>query len=144
MVKNGIYLLDTNIVSEGAKMYPTTNILEKLDMFADFCKVSTISWYEIQKGIKRLPDGKKKNYLIAYAKEQIQELYDFVPYTKECADIQSDIYAKLESVGKSTPYQDSQIAATALAYNLILVTRNIKDFENIALHFPLKLENWFE
>ena len=59
-----------------------------------------------KKGIKRLPDGKKKDFLLAYAEEQI--------------------------------------AATALAYNLILVTRNIKDFEGIAEFFPLKLENWFE
>ncbi len=51
------------------------------------------------------------------------------------------MYAKLESEGKAAPYQDSQIAATALAYNLILVTRNIKDFEGIAEFFPLKLEN---
>ena len=53
-----------------------------------------------------IPEGRKKDFLIAYAEEQI--------------------------------------AATALAYNLILVTRNIKDFEGIAEFFPLKLENWFE
>ena len=32
----------------------------------------------------------------------------------------------------------------ALAYNLILVARNVKDFENIAAEFTLKIENWFE
>lgn len=144
MVTNGIYLLDTNIVSEGAKVSPNQKIAEKLDIFIDYCKVSAISWYEIQKGIKRLQDGKKKSYLEAYAKEQIAALYDFVPYTKECADIQSTIFARLEPIGKSIPYQDSQIAATALAFNLILVTRNVKDFENIAKEFPLKIENWFE
>lgn len=144
MVRNGIYLLDTNIVSEGGKINPNPKIAKKLDIFADSCKLSTITWYEIQKGIKRLPDGKKKDFLLAYAEEQIAAIYDFIPYTKECAEIQSEMYAKLASGGMTAPYQDSQIAATALAYNLILVTRNIKDFEGIAEFFPLKLENWFE
>ena len=144
MVVNGIYLLDTNIVSEGARLSPDLKIAEKLDLFVDYCKFSTISWYEIQKGIKRLPDGKKKSYLEAYAREQIAAIFDFIPYTKECADIQSSVFARLDKVGKPAPYQDSQIAATALAYNLILVTRNVKDFENILAEFPLKIENWFE
>lgn len=34
--------------------------------------------------------------------------------------------------------------SSALANDLILVTRNVKDFENIRLNSRLKLENWFE
>ena len=45
-----------------------------------------------KKGIKRLPDGKKKDFLLAYAEEQIAAIYDFIPYTKECAEIQSEIH----------------------------------------------------
>ena len=144
MVAGGIYLLDTNVVSEGARVSPNPRIAERLDSAADYCKLSTVSWYEIQKGIRRLPDGRKKSYLEAYAREQIAAIFDLIPYTKECADIQSEVFARLEKVGKPAPYQDSQIAATALAYNLTLVTRNVKDFENIAAEFPLKIENWFE
>ncbi|MCR5621913.1 MAG: PIN domain-containing protein [Treponema sp.] len=144
MVSDIHYLLDTNIVSEGSKIAPNQKIADKLDAFAGYCAVSTISWYEIQKGIKRLPSGKKKDFLLAYAEEQISNVFDFIPYTKECADMQSEIFSRLESVGKAVPYQDAQIAATALAFNLTLVTRNTKDFESIASCFPLKIENWFE
>jgi len=35
------------------------------------------------------------------------------------------------------------IAATALAHNMTLVTRNVKDFSNIAEITDLKIENWF-
>lgn len=144
MVRNGMYLLDTNIVSEGSKICPNPKISEKLDVFTPYCRLSTISWYEIQKGIKRLPEGKKKDFLSAYADEQIAAVFDFVPYTKECAEIQSEMFTRLSIEGKSAPYQDSQIAATALAFDLILVTRNVKDFEGIAAYFPLKIENWFD
>ena len=37
-------------------------------------------------------------------------------------------------------YPDALIAATAKAYGLTLVTRNLKHFEHVA---ALKAENWF-
>lgn len=39
---------------------------------------------------------------------------------------------------------DAQIASVAIANNLILVTRNQKDFEPIAAVSTLMLENWFQ
>ena len=38
---------------------------------------------------------------------------------------------------------DAQIAAIAIANNLILVTRNLRDFEPMATVSTLMLENWF-
>ena len=38
------------------------------------------------------------------------------------------------------PFVDGQIAATAQAHGLILVTRNVRDFELFA---GLTVENWF-
>lgn len=135
---NGIYLLDTNIVSDGSKISPSQNVKEKLDLYSDFCKISSITWFELQKGLRRLPESKKKIYIKNYIEEQI------LPYDKNCADIQSDIFSELARNGFSVPYQDAQIAATALSNNLILVTRNIKDFNNIQKYFPLKIENCFD
>lgn len=141
---NGKYLLDTNIVSDGSKISPSQNVKDKLDLFCNSCKISAITWYELQKGIKRMNDGKKKEFLKDYVQEQVFQLYEILPYNKECADIQSDVYSKMEKNGSPIPYQDAQIAATALANNLVLVTRNTKDFLSIQAFFPLKLENWFE
>lgn len=141
---NGIYLLDTNIVSDGSKISPSQNVKEKLDLYSDFCKISSITWFELQKGLKRLPESKKKIYINNYIEEQILPFYEILPYDKNCADIQSDIFSELSRNGFSVPYQDAQIAATALSNNLILVTRNIKDFNNIQKYFPLKIENWFD
>jgi len=43
-------------------------------------------------------------------------------------------------VGQTPPYVDGQIAAIAAVNQLVLVTRNITDFENFQ---DLQLENWF-
>ena len=53
------------------------------------------------------------------------------------------IFGKLAIIGKKPPIQDSMIAATALAHNMTLVTRNVKDFSNISEITGLKIENWF-
>lgn len=141
---NGTYLLDTNIVSDGSKISPSKKVVQKLDLYLNSCKISSITWYELQKGLKRLPEGKKKTYIKNYIDEQILPFYEILPYDKNCADIQSDIFSTLAEKGIVVPYQDSQIAAIALSNDLVLVTRNIKDFLMIKEYFPLKLENWFD
>ena len=54
------------------------------------------------------------------------------------------MFAVLTKNGTPLLYQDAQIAATAMANDLVLVTRNVKDFVAIQKYFPLKIENWFE
>ena len=56
--------------------------------------------------------------------------------------ILSDIRQRLELKGKPAPLSDSMIAATAIANNLILVTRNVKDFESIREVSSLMIEDW--
>lgn len=141
---NEIYLLDTNIVSDGSKISPSKKVMEKLDLYSDSCKISSITWFELQKGLKRLPESTKKTYIKNYIYEQILPFYEILPYDKKCADIQSDIFSILAEKGITVPFQDSQIAAIALSNDFVLVTRNIKDFLMIKEFFPLKLENWFD
>ena len=50
----------------------------------------------------------------------------------------------LESIGKLPPEFDLQIASIAIANNMILVTRNTKDFAQISSVSNLMLENWWE
>ena len=61
-------------------------------------------------------------------------------YTKEAATWHGKETARLQNIGKSPPFLDAQIASVAKTNDLILVTRNIIDFQNFT---ELKLENWF-
>ena len=71
-------------------------------------------------------------------------MYEIIPFDASCASIYSDLAQKLKQNGTPTPQFDLLIAATAIANNLILVTRNTQDFEVIAKVSNLMMENWFE
>ena len=137
------YLLDSNIISEPAKPAPNKQVLMLLTQNRQDSALAAISYFELLHGILILPDGKRKERLIAYLDETVVPFYEFVSFDFESARINAQITAKLESLGRPLPIIDSQIASIALAHNLILVTRNIKDFAAIQQYFPLKIENWF-
>ena len=71
-------------------------------------------------------------------------MYSFKDFDLHAASIYSDIKSRLERIGKIPSELDLQIASVAIANNLILVTRNVQDFSDIAENSALMLENWFE
>ena len=144
MALKKIYLLDTNILSEPTKPFPSEKVLLELDSKSMFSVISSSVWYEILKGIELLPDGKKKQTLVTEYLNYIQTSFPIIPYDEHCASLQAEIFARMKTNGIQIPIVDAQIAATAMANNLILVTKNTKDFEPICRDFPLNLENWFE
>ena len=84
-----------------------------------------------------------RNKLKEYV-EIVKQKFDVIPYDATAAAFYAEVVAKCNKAGQPRPICDSQIAATAMANDLILVTRNTKNFEPIAKIAPLKLENWFE
>ena len=138
------YLLDTNIISEIRKPSPNENVLKLFAEKKNLSAISSVTWAESLAGVKRMPEGKKKEALSAYYNEIIRGQFDILPFDEHAATIYSDLYPKLEASGKMPPEFDLQIASVAIANNMILVTRNAKDFENISSVSSLMLENWFE
>ncbi len=138
-----IYLLDTSIISEGAKPLPNKLVLEKIAENLEYCSISSVVWAEMLTRIKYLDDGKKKNMLFDYATNQIQRLFEILPFDTFAANIYSDISCRLKTKGKIPPKFDLMIASSAIANNLILVTRNTEDFSAIKEVSNLMTENWF-
>src|SRR5450755_611145 len=54
-----------------------------------------------------------------------------LPVDRQVADRWASLVAQTPRSGRSLPTIDSQIAATALAHKLKIVTRNTRDFEGI-------------
>lgn len=138
------YLLDSNILSEPSKPNPSENVVNLLKENRKVAAVCVLTYFEMFYGLLTMPDGKKKKILMDYLEETVVPFFDFLTFDFECAKANAQIVAKLESVGKPLPIIDSQIASVAITNDLILVTRNTKDFAPIQKFFPLKIENWFD
>ena len=134
------YLLDTCVLSELRKPAPAHNVtawIERVD--ESHLYLSVIVLGEIQKGIAKLEESKKKHSLQLWLEQNLQERFagrilsvDF-SVALEWGVLQG---ASARS-GIPAPVIDSLIAETAICHNLTLVTRNTADFERM----PVKLIN---
>jgi len=138
-----VYLLDTNVVSEPARPQPEARVLARLKRVDGLCAIAAVVWHELRYGVERLPDGERKQVLARYLAEVVQPCLPVVPYDEHAAFIHVNLRLDaLAAVGgaRQLPFVDGMIAATALANNLILVTRNVADYHGIP---HLMLENWW-
>ena len=137
-----VYLLDTNIVSEFSKDRPDAQVMELYMARRDLCAVSAVTWQELKRGLERMPEGKRRSTIQSFI-DSLEQNIDVIPYDKFSADICGELQARAENEGRTLPGYDLQIASTALANGMVLVTRNTADFNYIKEKAMLRVENWF-
>ena len=134
------YLLDTNLLSELVRQQPNEAVRTKVQAAERDCAVPTLVWHELLYGFYRMAEGRKKRTLERYLFEVVDPSFPKLAYDDRAARWQARERARLEQLGKPTSFVDGQIAAIAATNGLVLVTRNVKDFEAFA---GLEVENWF-
>lgn len=142
-MKNLMYLLDTNIISEATKPCPCEKVLEKMANSLDFSCISSITWAEAMTGVKTLTSGRRQEALFKFLVDTVQSQFPIIPFDASCAMMYAHLVQGLKARGKMISNFDIMIAACAISNNLILVTRNSKDFESMTELAPLMIENWF-
>ncbi|MDO9167623.1 MAG: type II toxin-antitoxin system VapC family toxin [Methylobacter sp.] len=135
------YLLDSNILSEPARLKPDDNVLEQLANHDGKYATASIVWHELVYGCELLTASKRKKQLQSYLAMLLVNGLSILPYDQAAADWYAKERARLKRQGKTCAYADGEIAAIAVSQNLTLVTRNIKDFDSFQ---DLSLQNWFE
>jgi predicted nucleic acid-binding protein len=122
------YLLDTNIVSETIRRQPDRTAISWLEQIpGEAMFVSVLTLGEIRKGIEPVADRKRRDKLRLWLDHELPAWFAgrLLPVDLAVADRWGRLLAE---VGRPVPAIDSLLAATALHYDLALVTRNIRDF----------------
>lgn len=126
------FLLDTNVISEPKQKKPNAKVLEWLGA-QDESKIylSVVIVGEIRKGITRLESGKKKTELEAWL-EKLRNRFArrLLPLSEKTFLVWGKMCGEFENKGVVRAALDSLLEATALEHDLILVTRNVKNFQN--------------
>lgn len=126
------FLLDTNVISELVKAKPeprVTQWIETTDETLLYLSVLTLG--EIRKGISSLPDAKRRTLLDTWLDRDLALRFSgrILPIDHPVADRWGRLAGKAAASGTTLPVIDGLLAATALHYDLTLVTRNTKHLE---------------
>lgn len=133
-----MYLLDTNIVSELRKPRPHGGVLAWLQGVEDAdLHLSAVTLGEIQAGIEltREQDRTKAAEIETWL-GQLAQSYNVLPMDGQTFRA----WARLMHRQSDTLYEDAMIAATATVHQLVVVTRNVRDFAK----FNTKVFNPFQ
>lgn len=133
------YLVDSNVLSEPTKPNPDSRVVDWLRRKERGTVVNPIILGEIEYGILLLPDGARRRHLEKWFSEGIRRLV-ILDFDAATGRAWARLLAGLKQSGLAMPMKDSLIAATALAHNLTVATRNVSDFQHAGVH----LENPFE
>ncbi|GAB4223567.1 MAG: type II toxin-antitoxin system VapC family toxin [Gammaproteobacteria bacterium] len=127
------YLLDTNVICEVVKPKPNQHVLSWFDTIPDeSLYLSVLTLGEIRKGIEKITDKHRKEKLRVWLEYDLPAWFE--DRIKVIDHQVADRWGRLNSQIKRTlPAIDSLIAATALQFDLTLVTRNVQDFHSMTL-----------
>jgi len=130
------YLLDTDICSYAIKR-KEADLLGRIreGLIAEEIAISVITRGELLYGLALLPEATS----LASAVHAFLDTVLCLDWNKEAANRYAPLRAQQKITGNPIGYMDTQIAAHALAENLILVTNNERHYGQID---GLQLANW--
>jgi toxin FitB len=126
-----LYLLDTNVVSELLRPMPDPRAIGWFSAHpTSSLYLSTVSEAELLLGVTLLPEGKRRSALAAAVEAILAEEFSgrILSFDRTAAQCYAAISASCRMAGRPISAFDGQIASIALANDLSVVTRNLRDF----------------
>jgi toxin FitB len=123
-----MYLVDANVLSEPTKDMADSKVVAWLNANESNLVVDSIIIGELRIGILALPRGRKRDRLDQWY-ESLVETIDCIPWDATVSQRWAALVVELKRKGKTVPLLDGMIAATALQHELIVATRNVRDFQ---------------
>jgi len=130
------FLLDTNCISEVVRAKPEPRVVEWLEAVdEEMLYLSVLTLGEIRKGVAGLPQGKRRAQLETWLEVELGARFSgrILPIDAAVADRWGWLAADAKRKGKGLSIIDALLAATALHFNLTLVSRNVNDFADTSV-----------
>jgi predicted nucleic acid-binding protein len=126
------YIVDANLLSEATKTDSASQVLEWLRLNEAHLAVTPVILGELEYGILLLPTSRRKKQLEVWF-EKIRSTAHCIDFDSKAASSWARLLAHLKSKGHAMSIKDSLIAASAIAHNLTVATRNTRDFKNASV-----------
>ncbi len=132
-----MYLFDTDVITNIFKKKPSAKLLARLaDIPPKAQCISTITVSEIVYGAWK---SERPQHHLQQLEQILLPAVNIVGFDAKAAYVCGALRARLEGKGIPLALADLEIAAIALANDLILISGNIRHFSRIP---ELPLENW--
>jgi len=129
------FLLDTNIPSEMLRLRPDTSVAGWLKRQAnETLFVSVVTLGELRRGVTLLAEQSPRRVeLEQMIHEKVPSWFQdrILPVTRTIAERWGVLDGERQLAGRPMNIADGMIAATALEHDLVIVTRNVKDFAGL-------------
>ncbi|MCP4697430.1 MAG: type II toxin-antitoxin system VapC family toxin [Gammaproteobacteria bacterium] len=119
------HLADTNILSELARRQPDPGVQAWADSLPALF-LSAVAVDEIVFGLAKKPNLRVQHWFEGF----LAEFCEVLPVDEAIARHAGELRGQFAGRGIARTQADMLIAATALVHHLILVTRNVDDFED--------------
>lgn len=121
------YLADANVLCEPTKPLPDARVVAWLRANEADIVVDPIVIGEMWEGIVALPEGRRKQNLVAWFGQTPANLI-CLDWTARTAVVWAELRDAVRRQGFTVPVNDTLIAATAKLHDLTVATRNVDDF----------------
>jgi predicted nucleic acid-binding protein len=127
------FLLDTNCISEVVRRKPEPRLLQWMEAADEsLLYLSVLTLGEIRKGVAGLPQSRRRTHLETWLELELQARFAgrILLIDAAVSDRWGLLAAEAKRKGRPLSAVDGLLAATALQWNLTIVSRNVGDFEN--------------
>ena len=118
-----IVLADTNVISEFVKSTPDAQVMRWLQS-VQLMAISAVTLEEAHFGLAWQPNTRK----LALFNALVERMHTVYPITPVIAQRGGALRGQFQAQGITSSTPDMLIAATAIEHQLVLATRNVRDF----------------
>lgn len=132
-----LFLLDTNIPSELLRPRPDVGVVAWLEQHTtkEVLHLSVVTIGELIKGSEEMEPGRRRTALEQSIQEVVPSWFEdrILPVTRRIAERWGFLSANRKRAGRPLGMADGLIAATALEHDLVVVTRNVRHFQDLGV-----------